>query len=219
VSLSIEEQLISYYDDLTADLPINGPGLPAAPMVRLAARSATDRRSRKFPILIGAAAAIIVILVLVRIPPRSTAPTAPQQSRVSVPQLTPSTAIQQHADSTEPHSPPSAAAPPVASCAADALLPIVAGLFPANSAWNPTTVNVEVCQAGFVQLVAVMNQEDCPTPGVSCRDDPKVWLQDVDGIWTYLATGTGIGCSQGEIRSPTIEAACMGLGLAVSSTT
>jgi hypothetical protein len=111
-----------------------------------------------------------------------------------------------------------APSPAAASCAPDALLAVVAGLFPENPEWNPTAVTVDACRAGYVQLVAVLDQSACPTEGVDCRDNQRAWLRDVDGVWTLLDIGTGIGC-QPEDVSPSIEVACAALGAPLTTTT
>jgi hypothetical protein len=111
-----------------------------------------------------------------------------------------------------------APSPSGASCAPEVLLPVVAGLFPQNAQWNPTGVTVDVCRGGYVQLVALLDQSACPTEGVDCRDNQQVWLKDVEGVWTFLDAGTGIGCQPEEV-SPSIKDACAAFGTTPTSTT
>lgn len=91
---------------------------------------------------------------------------------------------------------------PAASCDPAILLDAVRVAIPAT--W--TSVTVSSCHAGFVRLVAIADQSACPG-GTECRENVLVWMQDVAGSWTFLASGTELGCEPDQI-SPAIEEAC-----------
>lgn len=91
---------------------------------------------------------------------------------------------------------------PAASCDPAVLLEAVRAAIP--STW--TSVTVSSCRDGFVRLVAIADQSACPS-GTECRENVLVWMEDVDGEWTFLASGTELGCDPDQI-SPVIEEAC-----------
>ncbi len=76
-----------------------------------------------------------------------------------------------------------------------------------------TSVTVDACRDGFVQLVAVRDQSGCPpsgTAGNPCTEPQRMWLKYADGAWTVLDVGTGIGCDPTDL-APSITEACAAL--------
>jgi hypothetical protein len=94
------------------------------------------------------------------------------------------------------------------NCESAIILPVISGLFPDNANWRIVEVDVAVCQNGFAQVFAIPDQIGCPTESPHCRETEQIFLQLIDGTWTYLTAGTGIECPE-----PLIAAACVALGL------
>jgi hypothetical protein len=204
MSSSIEERLIAHYGRVTASVPAEGPGLDTL----TSTRPIPHRRSWSAVVLISAAAATIVIagfVVVARSSSPTTGPTGPSVSAL------PHTAPPPSADPTTTITPASVPeVPAAASCANADLLVAVQALHPDNPDWDPTSIGANTCRNGYAEVVVTFDQSRCPTPGVECRDNQRVWLHDVDGSWDLVDVGTGIGCSPGEITS-SIEAACKAL--------
>ncbi len=81
------------------------------------------------------------------------------------------------------------------------------------------SVTVGACRNGFVQLLRTGDLSGCApdgTMGHVCSEPQPMWLKDVGGVWTLVATGTGIGCEPpGGIiaMEPEITEACRALRL------
>ncbi len=204
MSPSIEDRLVAHYDRVTADVPAEGPGPDTVTVRRI-----DHRRRRPWPsvALLGAAAAAIVVIGLVatRSSSDNTVPGGPSVSPAPPPvgatDTAPSVTI--------------VATPAIASCASADLLGAVRALHPDNTDWDPTSVDTNACRNGYAEVVVVFDESRCPTPGVECRDNQRVWLRDLDGAWVVVDEGTGVGCSTGEI-TPTLEAACAALAADLS---
>jgi hypothetical protein len=95
-----------------------------------------------------------------------------------------------------------------ASCDVAAIRPVVVDLFPENDAWKIVDVEVSECQNGYARVWAIPDQSGCSEEYPNCLETEQVFLQDVDGEWTYLTSGTGIECPD-----PFIADACEALGL------
>ncbi len=156
---------------------------------------------------VAAAAAVLVAFLVIRddsagqVVPATTPPTQPAPS-------TESTIV----DSTTATSTVTSVAP--ASCDEASLLAAVSAVFPDRPPAPFTGVNVDACRGGFAQVVAIADQSTCSTVGQECYENQRMWFQDVEGVWTYLDSGTGISCSAGE-TSPNIEPACAALATTV----
>jgi hypothetical protein len=103
------------------------------------------------------------------------------------------------------------AVPAAAACDPAAMLPViqdsielgVEGVF-----WDE--VGIQECRNGYARVYAGVG--GTPPPGTSLEDAEQVFLKDVDGEWTVLTSGTGIGCADDDL-SPELQLACNALGL------
>ena len=111
----------------------------------------------------------------------------------------------------ESSSPTTNAQSSAAVCTKEALLPVVAELFPDNDRWNIVDVEIAECRGGYVRLFASADQSVC-TIVSPCLENEQVFLQDVGGVWTYLDSGTGLSCDDPQSMSPAIVPACRALG-------
>ena len=100
-----------------------------------------------------------------------------------------------------------------AACAADAILPVVAALFPENEMWNIVDVDVADCQNGYARVFAIADQSTCDLDPPQCFEDEQVFLEDRGGTWEYLASGTGISCDNPSDLQAEMIAVCEALGL------
>jgi hypothetical protein len=100
-----------------------------------------------------------------------------------------------------------------AACAADALLPVVAALFPGNDMWNIVDVDVADCQNGYARVFAIADQSICDVDTPQCLEAEQVFLEDRGGTWEYLTSGTGISCGDPSDLGTEMVAACEALGL------
>lgn len=100
-----------------------------------------------------------------------------------------------------------------AACAADALLPVVAALFPENDMWNIVDVDVADCQNGYARVFAIADQSICDVDTPQCLEAEQVFLEDRGGTWEYLTSGTGISCGDPSDLGTEMVAACEALGL------
>lgn len=212
MSPSIEERLIEHYDRVTADVPAEGPGLDTVTVRRV------DRhRRRSWPAVVlgGVAAAAIVVMGLVvvnRNSPDTTVPGGPSVPSIPSP---PATATSTTEAATTASTTVTSETPASASCANADLLAAVRAVDADNPDWDPTAVNVNACRNGYAEVVVILDQSRCPTPGVECRDNQRAWLHDIGGSWRLVDIGTGVGCSPEEI-TPTLEAACAALAATTS---
>lgn len=111
--------------------------------------------------------------------------------------------------------PPATTAPPpdAAHCTTDAILPVVAGLFPENEAWNMIDVEILDCQNGYARVRAIPDQSTCDPEYPHCLEEEQVFLVDVAGSWEYLDSGTGVDCLNPATLLPETVTACEALGL------
>ena len=58
-----------------------------------------------------------------------------------------------------------------AACATDAILPVVAALFPENDMWNIVDVDVVDCQNGYARVFAIADQSTCDLDTPQCFED------------------------------------------------
>ena len=100
-----------------------------------------------------------------------------------------------------------------APCTTDAIMPVVAGLFPDDDVPDIIAVNVLECQNGFARVIAIADQSACGPDFPNCLENEQVFLEDVDGAWEYVALGTGIDCNDPAGLGPEMIAACEALGL------
>jgi hypothetical protein len=100
-----------------------------------------------------------------------------------------------------------------AACTADALLPVVAALFPENDMWNIVDVDVADCQNGYARVFAIADQSICDVDTPQCLEAEQVFLEDRGGTWEYLTSGTGISCGDPSDLGTEMVAACEALGL------
>lgn len=144
--------------------------------------------------LMVAAAGVLVVVVIARDEP----------NQQIVPADVPTTEVATTEATTPVETTPATtvATPPAASCDPAVLLEAVRAAIPVT--W--TSVTVSSCRDGFVRLVAIADQGACPA-GTECRENPLVWMDDVDGEWAFLASGSELGCGPDQI-SPEIEEAC-----------
>lgn len=141
----------------------------------------------------AAAAAVLVVVLIARDEPRrQIAPADVPTTQASTTQAT--TPVETVPVTTQVVT--------AATCDPSELLVAVAAAVPAS--W--TAVTVDSCHDGFARLVAIADQSSCPA-GTECRKNMPFWMQDVGGQWTYLTSGTEIGCAPDQI-SPEIEEAC-----------
>jgi hypothetical protein len=100
-----------------------------------------------------------------------------------------------------------------AACAAEALLPVVAALFPENDMWNIVDVDVADCQNGYARVFAIADQSVCDVDTPQCLEAEQIFLADRGGTWEYLTSGTGISCGDPSDLGAEMVAACEALGL------
>lgn len=100
-----------------------------------------------------------------------------------------------------------------AECAADAILPVVAGLFPENDVWTIIDVDVANCQNGYARVFAIADQSTCDLGTPQCYEDEQVFLEKDGGSWEYIDSGTGISCGSPSDLEPEMIAVCDALEL------
>ena len=159
-------------------------------------KSAPERRTWSHWIIATSmmAAAVVVLVVVI-------ASNEPKQQIVPADVPTTDVATTEATTSVETTPSTTLAPIPAASCDPAVLLTAVEAAIPAGWA----SITVDGCRDGFVKLVAIADQSACPTPG--CRENQPVIMQDVDGVWTFVAAGSGLGCTPDEM-DPSIEEAC-----------
>jgi hypothetical protein len=70
-------------------------------------------------------------------------------------------------------------------------------------------VNVKRCRNGYVHLFAISRRN--PT-GESNFEDEQLFMHFVDGQWQSISEGTGISCSDPDLRPEEMFTACRALG-------
>jgi len=93
---------------------------------------------------------------------------------------------------------------PTAACDPRAMLPVIQDQVSISPplAWG--SVTIDACQNGYARVFAGVSN---PPPNLEGSE--LVYLQDLDGTWKVIASGTGLTCSD-----PEVETACSALGLA-----
>jgi hypothetical protein len=110
--------------------------------------------------------------------------------------------------------PTTAMEPATAPCTTDAIMPVVAGLFPENESWNIIDVDIRECQNGYARVIAIADQSTCDLDFPNCLEDEQVFLRDLDGSWEYFTSGTGIECNNAADLWPEMITVCEALGIA-----
>jgi len=131
--------------------------------------------------------------------------------------VTPTTATPTTATSTttQPTGAPTASAtqPTMAfeqACTPDVLLPLMKRKFD-----NPAAglvierVDIRRCANGYVHLFAISRQN--PT-GPANFENEQLFMHFVDGQWQSISEGTGISCSDTDLRPAEMFTACRALG-------
>ncbi len=129
----------------------------------------------------------------------------------STTELPPATTPPTSAESTT--APPTTEESATAACTSDAILPVVAAVFPDNEFWNIVEVDVLECQNGYARVIAFPDQSVCDPEFPNCLENEQVFLVDVGGSWQYLEAGTGIECRNPSGLSPELILACEALGV------
>ena len=91
---------------------------------------------------------------------------------------------------------------------------------PSPPAWTGVdivAVDVLECRHGFARVSAFMDNSTCGQPGGACFQGEQVFLRSFEGVWDYIASGTGIVCRTDTAESlataPGLLEACEALGL------
>jgi hypothetical protein len=99
----------------------------------------------------------------------------------------------------------------VALCDPEAMLQVISeaidipydGMF-----WD--SVEIAQCQNGYARVFAITR--GTPPPGTQLEGSEQVFLQDIEGEWKVLSSGSGLDCYPGSMP-PDLKDACEALGL------
>lgn len=100
---------------------------------------------------------------------------------------------------------------PVAPCDPEAMLPVIGeaiqipydGMF-----WE--SVEIQECRNGYARVFAITG--GTPPTGTQLEGSEQVFLQDIEGQWAMLSSGSGLDCYPGSMP-PDLKDACEALGL------
>jgi hypothetical protein len=109
----------------------------------------------------------------------------------------------------ETPAPPTTSAASTANCTSAAILPTLRAEFTVEI----VGVDIRECQNGYARVFAQPDQSTCGQTGGSCYENEQVFLRDDGGSWVYITSGTGIACTDPDLRPPELETACVALGL------
>jgi hypothetical protein len=96
------------------------------------------------------------------------------------------------------------------ACTPDVLLPLMKRKFDNQAAGLVIErVDVRRCDNGYVHLFAISRHD--PT-GPANFEDEQLFMHFVDGQWQSISEGTGISCSDTDLRPEEVLTACRALG-------
>jgi hypothetical protein len=181
------------------------------------------RARRRIGLALGAKFLTVAVLVvgatfgmrsLIAAPGRDNVGKQPPPLTTEGPDASPSpTASPTPSPSPSPTNSP--AAPLAASCDPAAMLPVVRDAIARDSVEGlyVDSFDIAVCQKGYAHGTANYTvQEPEEIGGGSFQDSAEVYLKDVEGAWTVLTAGTGIGCLPPYVPTE-LKDACEALGL------